>query len=39
MSLYGQVMNGTINPIKALHNSSSLIDFGLTPEAKKATKS
>ena len=32
MGLYGRVMNVTINPIEALHNSSSLIRFGLTLE-------
>src|ERR1700722_7211230 len=38
MSLYGQVMNDTINPIKALHNSSSLIGFGLTPEGQEGNE-
>lgn len=38
MGLYGQVMNVTINPIEALHNSSSLIGFGLTPEGQEGNE-
>ena len=35
MDLYGQIMNVTINPIEAPHNSGSLIGFGLTPEGQE----
>lgn len=38
MSLYGQIMNDAINPIKAFHNSSSLISFGLTPEGQEGNE-
>ncbi|OCL14202.1 glycoside hydrolase family 89 protein [Glonium stellatum] len=38
MGLYGQVMNVTINPIEALHNSSSLVGFGLTPEGQEGNE-
>lgn len=38
MGLYGQVMNVTINPIEALHNSSSLIRFCLTPESQEGNE-
>ena len=39
MGLYGQVMNVTINPIEAPHNSGSLIGLALHRRTKKATKS
>jgi alpha-N-acetylglucosaminidase len=32
MGLYGQITNVTVDPVKALANSSSLVGFGLTPE-------
>jgi Alpha-N-acetylglucosaminidase (NAGLU) tim-barrel domain len=38
MSLYGQIMNGTINPIRALHSSSSLIGFGLAPKGQEGNE-
>ena len=36
--LYGQVMNVTVNPIKALANSSSLVGFGLTMEGQEGNE-
>ncbi|XPS77214.1 Alpha-N-acetylglucosaminidase [Ascochyta lentis] len=38
MGLYGQIDNVTINPIEALHNSSSLVGFGLTPEGQEGNE-
>jgi alpha-N-acetylglucosaminidase len=38
LGLYGQIMNITINPIKALANSSSLIGFGLTMEGQEGNE-
>ena len=35
MGLYGQIENITVNPIKALTNSSSLVGFGLTMEGQE----
>ena len=36
--LYGQIDNVTINPIEALHNSSSLVGFGITPEGQEGNE-
>lgn len=38
MGLYGQVMNITVNPIAALHNSSSLVGFGLSMEGQEGNE-
>jgi alpha-N-acetylglucosaminidase len=38
MGFYGQVMNITVNPIAALHNSSSLVGFGLTMEGQEGNE-
>ncbi|KZM21014.1 Alpha-N-acetylglucosaminidase [Ascochyta rabiei] len=38
MGLYGPIDNVTINPIQALHNSSSLVGFGLTPEGQEGNE-
>ena len=38
MGLYGQVMNVTTDPIEVLHNSSSLIGFGLTLEGQEGNE-
>jgi alpha-N-acetylglucosaminidase len=38
LGLYGQIMNVTVNPIEALHNSSSLVGFGLTPEGQEGNQ-
>lgn len=38
MGLYGQIDNVTINPVEALHNSSSLVGFGLTPEGQEGNE-
>ncbi|EED15329.1 alpha-N-acetylglucosaminidase, putative [Talaromyces stipitatus ATCC 10500] len=38
MGFYGQVMNITNNPIAALHNSSSLVGFGLSMEGQEGNE-
>ncbi|QKX62920.1 uncharacterized protein TRUGW13939_10088 [Talaromyces rugulosus] len=38
MGFYGQVMNITANPIAALHNSSSLVGFGLSMEGQEGNE-
>lgn len=38
MGLYGQIMNVTLNPVQALHNSSSLVGFGLSMEGQEGNE-
>lgn len=38
MGFYGQVMNITVSPIEALHNSSSLVGFGLSMEGQEGNE-
>jgi alpha-N-acetylglucosaminidase len=38
MGLYGQVMNITVNPVEALHNSTSLVGYGLSPEGQEGNE-
>ncbi|KAH8693903.1 putative alpha-N-acetylglucosaminidase [Talaromyces proteolyticus] len=38
MGLYGQIMNITENPIAALHNSTSLVGFGLSMEGQEGNE-
>ncbi|KAF2260699.1 family 89 glycoside hydrolase [Lojkania enalia] len=38
MGLYGQIDNVTVNPIEALHESESLVGFGLTPEGQEGNE-
>lgn len=38
MGLYGQIMNLTVNSIEALHESNSLVGFGLAPEGQEGNE-
>ncbi|OIW28203.1 putative alpha-N-acetylglucosaminidase [Coniochaeta ligniaria NRRL 30616] len=38
MGLYGQILNVTINPVQALHNSSSMVGFGLSMEGQEGNE-
>lgn len=38
MGLYGQIMNITVNPIAAMHNSSSMVGMGLSMEGQEGNE-
>lgn len=38
MGLYGQILNLTINPVEAVHESDSLVGFGLTMEGQEGNE-